>query len=278
MRGDAAMRVTMCVLLFLTGAAVAEADDKHATTDEGEKRVVLHDNGTWEYTRSTSSKRHVGSPDAAVRAYLSAQHWRERLPLVLERSEVEPLMMAHYRRWRGGPTDFELLGNPVTREVQGRKVTKVKVRVANDIFSYYVVKTSDGYKIDWKHSVGYNAVSPEVFRATKPIDLVRMHVYGQLDDYYNFEFDRPWIRKAYWSIQIKSSDKRSVGHGYIKKDSKAGQALFKALTDGAPHKLTVSLKYHANAESSSVFVIDGVHSIDDWAYSSRVGGKLQPHN
>jgi hypothetical protein len=129
------------------------------------------------------------------------------------------------------------------------------------------LQTPDGYKIDWKNSVGYNSVSVPVFRAEKSTSPVRMHLHAQLDDYYNYEFDTRANQRSLWSIRMDSSDGAHIGHGYVSKTSRSGNALYKMLQDGAFHKVTASLKFTPNSESSSHFSIHEVHSLDDWAYS-----------
>jgi len=129
-----------------------------------------------------------------------------------------------------------------------------------------VILNPDGTWEYWEYTnsapLHFEQMSGEEFRATMPTRPVTMRVLGKLDDYYNYEFSN--AQSLMWSVQLYTYDKKPLGHGYVKKESKPGQGLFSRLRDGEKHKMVIDVHYLPNQEGSSVFLISKVKKFGSW--------------
>ena len=129
-----------------------------------------------------------------------------------------------------------------------------------------VVLKTDG---TWSYADGtesgtpqFQQMSPEEFHATHPTKPVTFRALVKLDDYYNYDFSGK--ENVMWSVQVHTYDEKSLGNGYVKKESKLGRFLFAKLRDGKWHKAVVDLRYLPNQEDSGGFLISNLRSFDAW--------------
>lgn len=100
------------------------------------------------------------TPEATIEGYLSAGKWEERLPYVLNADRVRPEMAKVYRNTPPFKAEDFLPGNIVAVEnrntpVGGRCTVIVDVsRSSPDLprWTYILVRTADGFKVDWEAS------------------------------------------------------------------------------------------------------------------------------
>jgi hypothetical protein len=201
------------------------------------------------------------SPAAAVvRAYLSAPQWEDRLQYVLRPAEVKPFMEARYARdWKAPKYQIDIVG-----ELPGASEdwAVVEVEIGEHANFYYVRRTPQGARIDWENSIGFNRISPEEIRATKPVWPVRFRAVAQLDDYENFKFKYP--SELTLNIRLTDADGKSIGQAYLDKKSPDGRLLFEALKDGRRHAVAVDLRYIPYPQGGNVFLISKVVQSDSW--------------
>ncbi|MBI2441564.1 MAG: hypothetical protein HYV35_09350 [Lentisphaerae bacterium] len=250
------LRVT-AVIAFI--CAVTSLAQETVTTKDG-RSAIINSDGTWHYSTNSPVAIPVSALDA-VRAYLAASSWRDRIPLVLNPEKVKPLMEARYGERAWNAPRFDILTGTEPAPTQTGWV-KIQADVEGRTLDYYLKKTKDGYRIDWETSVGSNPVSPEEFRATRPTTPVRFRVLAKLDDYYNYEFRD--AQDFAWSIALTDGGEKNIGHGYAKKNTAMGQYLFKKLKDGKKHPIVVEVQCLPNASDGSVFLITGVVNLDGW--------------
>lgn len=199
-------------------------------------------------------------PDSAigvVKKYWHVKRWEDRLQYVKYPDRVEPLMAEYYKNTTFPLTEY------VTFEVSNSddELTLILVKKSgSSAFPYFVVKTPEGYKIDWEASLPYNPMSWAEFKATKPTSPIRCRVAATLGDYYNYEFRG--MEDLFWSVTLMGINyDNSDGlewislTGFIKKDSADGEALFELLKDGEQHGVILDLMYPENADSSSDCVL-----------------------
>lgn len=255
------MKIKVSAILVIFGLALRVsclAQDTVVGRDG--RQVVLNPDGTWHYATNEPSIS-AGSALDTVRAYLSAPSWRDRSSLVLNPKRVKPLMESRYSGKRWVAPKFQLLTQTEpTPSISGW--VKVEADVSGSITSYYLKHTMKGYRIDWESSVGFNPMSPEEFRATKPSKPIRFRIYAKLDDYYNYEF--LGAKDIAYSIIIEDRNNNRLGHGYADKNSHIGQVLFNKLRDGNNHEMVLDVQCLPDAESGSVFVISRVVNLNGW--------------
>lgn len=107
----------------------------------------------------TSTSPSLSTPEAAVKGYLAARTWEERLPYVLNADRVRPEMAKVYKNTQFKAENF-LPGTIVAVEnrnapVGGKCTVTVDVSTASPNvprWTYLLVRTPDGFKVDWEAS------------------------------------------------------------------------------------------------------------------------------
>ena len=229
-----------------------------AATRDG-RQVILNPDNTWHYA-SVHPTTATSALDT-VHAYLSARSWRDRAALVINPNKVLPLMESRYSGYSWKSPEYHLLTQTEPTPSQ-TGWARVEADVAGEVIPYYLKKTPDGYRIDWETSVGFNHISTEELRATRPNNLVRLRVVTQLADYYNYDFAdaHNWA----YSIEVRDGGRKLIGHGYAQKNDAIGSDLFGKLKDGRRHHMVLDIQYPKNAREGSVFLITGIANLNDW--------------
>jgi hypothetical protein len=242
--------------LLANSSALAESI---ATSNDG-RQVILNQNGTWKYLSKVAPVK--TSAIKTMSAYLQAKSWRDRIPLVLNEERVGPLMETYYRDsrvWTPPKASVSTTTEPI---IGNNGWYKIDVNFSGQIVSYYLKEKDNGYKIDWESSVGVNQYTVEELKATKPTSPVRMRFFAELSDYFNYEFRI--ANNIMWSVRFSDYNGRSLGYGYVSKTTDDGARLFAALKDGRKHQVVVDVAYLPNAQSSDVFLVSNLVTLDTW--------------
>ena len=210
-----------------------------------------------------TSVSRAATPSAirAVRDYLSAMSWQDRLPLVLDVERVRPFMEARYsgRPWVMEP--FEILStNEPVRSASGW--TSVDVLVGGKPLVIHLRLVAGRYLVDWESSSRFNPMSPAEFRARRPTFPQCFRAWARLDYYYNHEFI--FARPYAWSVSLSTPEGVRIGNGFIENYTAAGQTLYDRLADGEAHAVVVEVRYLPKARSASCFLISRIISLDGW--------------
>jgi hypothetical protein len=124
---------------------------------------------------------------------------------------------------------------------------------------YCVVKSAQGYLIDWRCSIGYDPVPLVTFTAQYPFSAPSVfRVRAQLSDVFRADFVRS--QRTHYSLTLRDRDGKLV-QGYVERNSADGKKIFDELKDGREHPLLVELGYTkaaADAESIEVRRLVGV--------------------
>jgi len=229
----------------------------------------------------------INDPIKVTERYLNSKSWNERLLYVLDSSTVKPLIAKHYKN-----TDFSVpmkysnirklipdnLNSVVSDSIITIGVTILGtnafgVEVSKE-FVYYLVKTDEGFKIDWPGSIGYNPMPLNVYMSTRPMDVQIFRLYCSLSDYYNRGYYRS--QDQYYSIECTNEDGYPRIYSYILKNSIDGQKLLEILKDGDYHRITLAIRYDKKSEGSSdVTTLYNLRS-DSWYL--KTDGKNQISN
>ncbi len=141
-----------------------------------------------EYTnQQLEDQREIDLARPAALAYLSAPGWEEKLKHVRQPERVRPLMKA----WYATHSDAGLDRPELTHAMRTDNVVHLLVQfpLSDDppIF-LALVKTDEGYKVDWETSSGYQNQWWSELPEKRPTEPVRLRCMLAKDDYFNFGF------------------------------------------------------------------------------------------
>lgn len=259
------MRLFHSVLLafipiFLSLSILVNAQ-QIAYTPEGRK-VFLNEDGTWKIETSPEEKEK--EEILVMKKYLAAVKWEDRLKHVREPEKIKSLMANRYQDFQG-PNNYKEVVLLKDKE-DGTKQVRVVYEGHNDYHDYYLTKTNQGYKVDWKASLGINENVTTLFQIEKPTTSKRFLAYGELATYYHYEFKGK--EKAYWNIYLYASDgkgsTKGTFFGYLLRSSSQSDELIALLKDQEKHKLVVDLSYLPESRSKNCVLIDRIVSFDTW--------------
>ena len=129
---------------------------------------------------------------AVVTDYLDCDSWQEQLKYVMEPERVRPLMAKYYKNHTFESEIYNPLGGSNFLKIQGKN----HIIYVLDDGDFYLVKTDDGYKIDWEATKRYGPTLDEIKRnPNKEFELrtrllnERQHIRDNYDVYTVWEFD-----------------------------------------------------------------------------------------
>lgn len=171
--------------------------------------------------------------------YTNCETWEQAAEYVMEPERVKPIMRKYYQINQFGGnvwTAEEVLKENLVRKT-GKKYPVYMCR------RYYIVKTSEGYKIDWEASERYNQVSaPELIAKPGQVAVVRQ-------DFINLDksYDNDWFYKVGY-----------VGDSYIlvRKDSAVGKKLFALTKDDKAYDMTLKMQSKLDGDYVYLEVLD----------------------
>jgi hypothetical protein len=196
----------------------------------------------------TVPKNEADSIIYAVQQYYAAKKWQNRLPFVLNKEKVEPLMEEAYQNnFRSYEIDKQSINIPGSRYVLGKTF---KIFVDGEIV--YIRKTNEGFKLDWEATKGYNAIDPSVVCAEKTNTATKLRAEVSLNDFYWIDYEVS--KKSHLSLQISGC----IGSSWISLSNAKIAELKKILSDGKSHQLIIEGAYKnftSDAGFSSEFFI-----------------------
>lgn len=160
--------------------------------------------------------------------YMSCETWESASQYVMEPEKVKVLMEKQYQntgfesRYRSVD---EIKHDMVTSKIKGNYHVIYRCVYPENKDTYYIVKTVDGYKIDWEATVGWSSATLDGISNAPNKDFeIRINLF---------------LREA-----IKSNDNwREYGSLYVKKNSPIDKQLFKMLSDGKPKVMVIKVQY-----------------------------------
>jgi hypothetical protein len=95
----------------------------------------------------------LSTPEKTLEAYFAAKIWQDRLPCVMDNSSstVDRMERTYQNFNSSGPAIWKIISIPEGNVPVGKEIV-ARVEVGSDadsITSYYIIKTNEGFKIDW---------------------------------------------------------------------------------------------------------------------------------
>ena len=185
--------------------------------------------------------------------YLSAAKWEDRLAFVRSPDLIKSWMAEYYRDTKfNGPISYSNIEERTDISLpEGFSAFNVKF-TDNELRTFYLEKTSQGYKIDWEMFV-YNRRSIITFKVDMPLAPETFRVHAKLSDYYNYKYRD--AKQSHYSLDLsfpisQTKNDRETIYGFVERDSADGKALYDILKDGEYHKVMLMLRYPPGSEKS----------------------------
>lgn len=197
-----------------------------------------------------SPKNEADSIVFLVQSYYTSKKWEDRLAFVLNAETVKQHMNTYYS---GQYLPTKIPNENIAIQGSNFKLNEsfvVRARInSGNIRTMYLKKTSDGFKIDWDASAGYNPISIKAFELSGNTQPTEFRVAAV--------FTNSYARDGYYTLYL--SDDNSGIYGFISKSSVDGKKLFEILKDGSTLPLILQIKSdNSIVEDTTVGIITKV--------------------
>jgi hypothetical protein len=184
----------------------------------------------------------------ALRKFLAAPNWKERLAWSRPVSNLEERMAAFYTRNADGPVPHENIVE--SKETTGNFVEHTVIMEGGARRVALVEKTPKGPRVDWAAFVGAGEMGWSQFMEERPVLPVAMRVMVSDGFYYENQFGSPRLLKCL-ELRCVSEPGAPVILGYIERDNTIAQQIefWLKQSNGAALPLILKLKYPSNAPS-----------------------------
>lgn len=172
-----------------------------------------------------------------VQQFYAAKRWSDQLQYVLDTARVEPLMRRYYS---GGYSAEKVKKSLISVDEVVIPIGSV-TRVDADMYTVYVKRTTDGFKIDWQATTGTDEYSFEAFRAEKSTVTRQFRVTARLGSEYASDYGLTAAK--YYNVRIGES-------AFVLKNSDAGRQLYEVVKDGFTHDVIVQVRYEKKSIKS----------------------------
>ena len=179
--------------------------------------------------------------------YINSDTWEERARYVMEPERVKPLMRKFYQTnsFVGATVTTEEIVKGRFRKCSGNNHTIYiwDTPGLNGWADKYIVKTPDGYKIDWEANIHYNAVTAQ--------DLIAKPGKSAVVRQLNLYLDKTYIND--WFYKFGYEGETMI---LAKKDSAAGKKLYSLLKNDAMENMTVKMQSQLDGDYVYLEILD----------------------
>lgn len=247
--------------------APAMIEDEPAPAPVPDGSLVFKATGKQDFAKATTAS-HSPSPVSsqlsmdlalsleALRKFLAAPNWKERLAWSRPVNGLEERMAAFYAKNADGPVAHDNIVE--SKEASGGFFEHTVVLEGGGRRTALVEQTPKGPRVDWAAFVGAGDMGWTEFMTEKPAEPMTMRVMVSDGFYYENQFGSPRLLKC---LELRSISEPGAPmiHGYLERDSTASQQIefWLKQSEGAALPLTLRLKFPLNAPSSKqVWVAD----------------------
>ena len=184
----------------------------------------------------------------ALRKFLAAPNWKERLAWSRPVDGLEERMAAFYTKNADGPVAHENIVE--SKEASGDFFEHTVVLEGGGRRPALVEKTAKGPRVDWAAFNGVGDMGWSQLMDEKPSLPVTMRVMVSDGFFYENQFGSPKLLKCL-ELRCVSEPGAPMIHGYMERDSTAAQQIefWLKQSSGAALPLTLRIKYPLNAPS-----------------------------
>ena len=232
--------------------AKTEADAAPAPAPAGETAAVKTE-------ETPAPKRAVSEQvqlEETARKFLEAPTLAEALEFIYRPEEVGPKAEAWHATRPYRPPGFKGTAGDASILSSGKtEVISLAVRTGDfEKREVALVKTPQGYRVDWESWAGWSEMSWEDFKKQRPTGPKLFRVICSPTVYYNFAFkdESQWV-----SFRLDSPDSKDFLYGYAPGNSELGALL--RPTDGVTNRSVIMmLKFPPDAATDNQVIIEAI--------------------
>jgi hypothetical protein len=237
--------------------ALIEEEPEPAPVPDGS--LVFKATGKQDFAKITTAAPTAGATSSqltmdlalsveALRKFLAAPNWKERLTWSRPVNGLEERMAAYYSKNADGPVAHDNIVE--SKETEGNFFEHTVVMEGGGRRLAIVEKTPKGPRVDWAAFVGAGDMGWSQFMEERPVLPVTMRVMVSDGFFYENQFGSPRLLKCL-ELRCVSEPGAPVILGYIERDNTIAQQIefWLKQSNGAALPLTLRLKYPTNAPS-----------------------------
>ena len=184
----------------------------------------------------------IAAPEAALKAFLSAPDWRERARHVLQAEETAVLMESYHSEMSDGPVKTLSVKFNDSHGEEGQEPVFHSYRVATAAhpggFPVAVVRTEQGWKVDWRSFVEFQDDHFSRFAGGQGGDTGKFHLLVRVTN-----FATPKI-EGFSAFRLDPPMEGRDRYGFVPTDSELHRVLAAAAKPGHPAFAVLELKRH----------------------------------
>lgn|GEM_PF-2788261 len=231
--GGAFLVATVIGFVFMSSKSVDKAEPA-STVKRTTEKPGLEKSDTLDDQRKTVARHTFTTPEEVLTAYLRAENWEDRLPCVFNPELVRSQMATRYQSVNLVATKEEFKPGNIYAVDKRSPLVGERVTVRVDVHeglphfgyvSYVVVRTNDGYKVDWRESMKLGtedrerAARNELQLGEAVLEVQVLKVYQSSSSHTNIDIRVNNISKrfvSFWSIGADLYDAAGnyLGHAY----------------------------------------------------------------
>lgn len=209
-------------------------------------------------------------PHGLLRAYFNQSSCADRARYILAPDANAPRLADYYKNKESCVDDVTKMedGNGCSDTPVGG-YCNVHVFKKSGTSWYCVVRTDDGYKIDWPCSAGWNPVSFAALQAAPPASSVLLRVSAKLDS----GNTRQYPEADYYTLALSDGNGGQL-QAFVAKGTDDAGKIFDVLKDGQPHPMMLKVLHEKGSWPSQVLVTRFVAS--NWRQQPEEAGETTP--
>lgn len=237
--------ITILISYFVKGADTVTKDLKEVAELPERVQTLVNAAKADGIIPSVLTEAETKAAEAILSGYVESAGWRNKLAYVHNQERARPRMESWYARSDDGARK---MGKILRRDKivkDGKYIIKLAIesdsRFDGEPFNIFALRqTPTDIKIDWESSVGYQEMTLNEFKKTRPQNSVAFRVKVQGDSYYNHHFSDK--EKFLSVLLVYPGDPDFLLYGYLDREDPSLQPLIETLSHSSPSAI-VGLRY-----------------------------------
>ena len=191
------------------------------------------------------------SAEPIIERFLTVENFEDFRPLVRFPDVAMPRIEEWYKHHPLKTKDVKEVGYGGSVTVKNNMTSLTLQMKDYTLKQIALVRTDDGYRIDWESWVGWTEMSWEQLIKERPTEPQIVLVRAKIDAYYNRDFtdEAKWV-----SITLNNPNSDRTLYGYVDREDPTLTRLISGVSSGEV-AVTVKIRYPENARAGNQVII-----------------------